>query len=100
MTLDLRRLSTADPGFNDALDAMLYWDVGEDDRVNRVAGDIIRDIRQRGDAALLEYTRRFDLWEPPNAHALVLSTDDFRSAYADPAGAHAGVWRWWSRCRP
>ncbi len=82
MSIDLRRFSTADPGFDDALDALLYWDVGEDDQVNRVAGEIIRDIRKRGDAALLEYTRRFDRWEPADAHALVLSADDFRSAYA------------------
>jgi histidinol dehydrogenase len=82
MTLDMRRLSTVDPGFDEALDAMLYWDVGEDDDVNRVAGEIIRDIRQRGDAALLDYTRRFDRWDPADARALALSADDFRSAYA------------------
>ncbi len=81
MTLALRRLSTADPGFHEALDAMLYWDVGEDAAVNRVAGEIIRDIRLRGDAALLEYTGRFDRWEPVDARALALSADDFQSAY-------------------
>ena len=67
MTLNVRRLSTADPGFDAALDELLYWEVGEDDEVNRIAGEIIRDVRRRGDEALVELTARLDRWQPSAA---------------------------------
>ncbi len=56
----MRRLNAADSGFDAELDRLLAWDsVSDAQVVNTVAG-VLADIRLRGDAALLEYTRRFD----------------------------------------
>jgi len=82
MTLALRRLDTSDGGFDAALEGLLYWEVGEDDEVNRIAAEVIRDVRRRGDTAVLEYTRRFDRWMPADTAALVIDADDFRAAFA------------------
>ncbi len=82
MSLEVRRLSTVDPGFADALDGLLYWEMGEDDQVNRVAAEVIRAVRRRGDEALLQYTRQFDGWQPDDAAALAITEADFKSAYA------------------
>lgn len=81
MTLALRRLDASDPGFAAELDALLHWDVGEDDEVNRIAAEIIRDVRRRGDAALLELTARLDRWAPGGPADLALTPADFRAAY-------------------
>ncbi|HEX7036838.1 MAG TPA: histidinol dehydrogenase [Pseudomonadales bacterium] len=81
MTLRLRRLDASDPGFAAELDALLNWDVGEDDEVNRIAAEIIGDVRRRGDAALLELTARFDRWAPASPADLELHPSDFRAAY-------------------
>ncbi|MFW6093392.1 MAG: histidinol dehydrogenase [Pseudomonadota bacterium] len=81
MSLKVRRLSTTEAGFDRALDELLYWEVGEDDEVNRIAADIVRDVRSRGDAALLELTARLDRWQPADAQALEIAPEDFREAF-------------------
>jgi histidinol dehydrogenase len=81
VTLGIRRLDAREPGFAAALDALLFWDVGADDDVNRIAADIIRQVRERGDEALLELTARLDRWQPRSAHDLLLETADFRAAF-------------------
>ncbi len=87
MTLCIRRLTTTEAAFDEALDALLRWEVGEDDEVNRIAADIVRDVRRRGDAALLELTSRLDRWHPADAAALRLDPDDFDEAYRSLAPA-------------
>jgi len=64
---DIRRLSTADADFSAQLQALLAWESVSDARVQGTVDTIIRDLRARGDEALLEYTRRFDRWEPARA---------------------------------
>ena len=61
---DIRRLSTADGDFSNRLQDLLAWESVSDAQVRGTVDAIIQDLRERGDAALLEYTRRFDRWEP------------------------------------
>lgn len=56
----LRQLSTRDANFEAELDALVAWEETQDETVERTVRDIIADVRRRGDAALLEYTARFD----------------------------------------
>ena len=67
---DIKRLSTADADFQGRLAALLAWDAVSDDRVQHTVADIIREVRARGDAALVDYTARFDRWTPPSPAAL------------------------------
>jgi len=55
--------------------------------VEQVVLDIIADIRQRGDAALLDYTRRFDRLESDTVAALEVSEVEFNEAFARVADA-------------
>jgi len=64
---DIRHLSTTDADFSRQLDALLAWESVADAQVQDTVAAIIQDIRIRGDTALLEYTRRFDRWEPVSA---------------------------------
>jgi len=56
----MKRLSTADPGFPAAFEALLSEARETTERVDQPVAAIIADIRARGDAALIEYTSRFD----------------------------------------
>lgn len=79
--ITLRRLDAAHPDFENQLTALLAWDESADaDIHDRVAG-IIREVRQRGDAAVLELTRRFDHFAPERMADLELSREDLRSAW-------------------
>jgi histidinol dehydrogenase len=60
---DIRKLNTTDADFGAQLEALLAWESVSDDAVNRVVQEVIAEIRARGDAALVEYTSRFDGWE-------------------------------------
>jgi len=77
----MRRLSTDAAGFDEALSALLEWDVSEDDEVNRAARAIVDDVRRRGDEALLEYTRRFDGFSCANAEALEIDLANAARCY-------------------
>ncbi len=56
----MRRLSTRQPDFLATLDALLAFDHATDDGIERTVAEILAQVRQRGDAAVLEYTQRFD----------------------------------------
>jgi histidinol dehydrogenase len=56
----LRRLSTRDKSFERKLDALTRYDAAQDPKVQGVVRRILADVRKRGDAAVREYTKRFD----------------------------------------
>jgi histidinol dehydrogenase len=58
--MNLRRLSTRDAGFDGALEALTRFDAAQDPAVHDAVRAILADVRARGDAAVLEYTERFD----------------------------------------
>ena len=59
-SLAIRRLNAADQDFAQHLDHLLSWESVSDDAVNHRVLEIIQAVRQRGDAALVEYTNKFD----------------------------------------
>ena len=58
--MKLRRLSTRRPGFDAALTALTRYEAAQDAKVERTVRLIVADVRLRGDAAVLQYSRRFD----------------------------------------
>ncbi len=58
--MKLRRLSTRKPGFDAALAALTRYEAAQNVKVERVVSAIIADVRARGDAAVLQYSRHFD----------------------------------------
>ncbi|MCU0766578.1 MAG: histidinol dehydrogenase [Gammaproteobacteria bacterium] len=67
---DIARLDTRDADFWPRLDALLAWESVSDAGVNDTVNRVLADVRTRGDAALVEYTARFDGWMPAHAAAL------------------------------
>ena len=58
--MNIKRLNSSAQEFWPALEQLLAWESVSDATVNSVVHDIIAAVRARGDAALLEYTQRFD----------------------------------------
>ena len=54
------RLDQAAPGFEKEFSAFLGRNRDNDENVDRVAAEIVADVRARGDAAVAEYTKKFD----------------------------------------
>ena len=53
-------LSTADSQFDAQFKARLHWSADTDAAIEQRVADILADVQQRGDAAVLDYTNRFD----------------------------------------
>ena len=58
--LNIRRLSANAEGFRQELDQLLAWETVSNQSVNEVVNEVCQRVRQEGDAALLEYTAKFD----------------------------------------
>jgi histidinol dehydrogenase len=71
--MDISRLTTTDSDFQQQLDALLAWESSSDAAVLQTVTDILADVRKRGDAALLEYTTRFDRLNASSMDELTIS---------------------------
>jgi histidinol dehydrogenase len=56
----MRRLSSVDAGFDAALSALLAFESAQNPKIDTAVAAILADVQARGDAAVLEYTQRFD----------------------------------------
>ena len=82
MTLQARplRLNTADAGFEAAFAQRLHWSADTDAAIEQRVADILADVQKRGDAAVLDYTQRFDGLQAGDVKALEISQAELQSA--------------------
>lgn len=78
--MKIRRLSTGDANFNQQLKQLLAFETAQDDEIDQVVANILRDVKQRGDMAVLEYTQRFDRLNAGSLKELELSQADLQAA--------------------
>ncbi len=77
----IRRLDAGAPGFDAALRALTAFDAARDASVVATVTQIIAEVRERGDAAVLDYTRRFDR----------VTVDDIADLRLEPAALDAAL---------
>ena len=75
------RLSTTSRTFDADFKARLHWSTETDVAIDQVAADILRDVKQRGDAAVLDYTNRFDRLNATSVKDLELSQAELKAAF-------------------
>lgn len=76
----IKTLNSTDTSFDADLADLLAFESAQDPGVEDAARDILRNVRSRGDAAVLEYTARFDRWSPTGAGDLEVPPSDLRRA--------------------
>jgi len=82
MSVVIRQLDSTERDFHQKLMAVLAFEASEDEAIDRVAADIIAQVRQRGDAALLDYTNKFDRLNASNVQALEIPRAERQAALA------------------
>ena len=75
------RLRTTDPDFEQRLQQRLHWSAEQDARIAQDVQRIVADVRARGDAAVLEYTARFDKLPATDMQALRLDPAELEAAF-------------------
>jgi histidinol dehydrogenase len=79
--INIQKLNTTSPDFNQQLQALLAWDAADDLDIHQRVLAIIADVRKRGDAAVIEYTNRFDKREVITASELEMSKQTLKTAW-------------------
>ncbi|WP_281660485.1 histidinol dehydrogenase [Microvirgula aerodenitrificans] len=79
--MSVRILNTAEAGFDAALSGLLAFESAQDPAVDTAVAAIVEDVKVRGDAALVEYTARFDRFTPASATALELTRTELETAF-------------------
>ena len=74
-------LSTASATFEADFKARLHWSAETDAGIEDVVANILRDVQTRGDAAVLEYTNRFDGLNATSVAALELTQAELKAAF-------------------
>ncbi|MBF4986789.1 histidinol dehydrogenase [Methylophilus sp. 14] len=78
--MNIKRLNTRDTGFDAELKALLAFETAQDDTIDQVVANILKDVKARGDAAVLEYTNRFDKTNAASLAALEIPQAELHAA--------------------
>ena len=79
--MKINRLDSSDDNFDADLKHLLAWDSATDDAVLATVNEILRDVKIKGDEALLEYSRRFDQLEAASVVELEMSAQRLQQAF-------------------
>ena len=85
------RLSTQSPTFEAEFLARLHWSDDTDQAIEQRVADILADVKQRGDAAVLDYTRRFDGLQASTMADLTLQPSELKAAFEGLPEATPGL---------
>ncbi|WP_028537321.1 histidinol dehydrogenase [Paludibacterium yongneupense] len=75
------RLDSTQSDFTERLTALLAFETAQDPAVDQAVADICAGVKTRGDAAVLEYTARFDRLPAASMADLTLGRDALQAAF-------------------
>ncbi|RMC97100.1 histidinol dehydrogenase [Aquitalea palustris] len=75
------KLSSTQADFQQQLQALLAFETAQDPAVDSAVAAICDDVKTRGDAAVLEYTNRFDRMQAASMADLTLSREQLEAAW-------------------
>jgi histidinol dehydrogenase len=76
----IRRLSTAQRDFEAQFSGLLAFETAQDPKVDADVAAILADVKARGDAAVLEYSRRYDRLDAGSVSSLEVPRADLERA--------------------
>ncbi|MDO4695025.1 MAG: histidinol dehydrogenase, partial [Eikenella sp.] len=77
----MKHLTTQSADFQAELQALLAFETAQDPKIDQIVADICADVQQRGDAAVVEYTNRFDGTSAASMAELTLQPSDLKAAF-------------------
>ncbi len=79
--MNITRLSTRQSDFDTELNKLLAFEETADEKLEATVAAILADVKKRGDAAVLEYTSKFDRLPLTNAAAMELPRAELKAAF-------------------
>ncbi len=78
--LKIKRLDSKQADFDSQMDQLLAWEAVSDEKVNNIVNEILERVRTEGDAAVVEYTNRFDNTSAQQMSDLEMSKERLQNA--------------------
>ena len=78
--MKIQKLTTSDANFWQQLDELLAWDSVSDQAVFDTVNGILHDVKDRGDAAVIEYTNKFDSMNVSSMNELEIPQERLQQA--------------------
>ena len=78
--INVRRLDTSSADFWQELNELIAWEGVSDTSVNDTVTNVLADVKTRGDAAVVEFTNRFDRMSVASMADLEIPQDDLQQA--------------------
>ncbi|MBP6552885.1 MAG: histidinol dehydrogenase [Vitreoscilla sp.] len=77
----MKQLNSAAADFWQQLKDLQAFETAQDPKVDQIVADICHDVQTRGDAAVIEYTNRFDGMSATSMADLTLSQEELKAAF-------------------
>ena len=77
---DIRQFSSIDKDFDSKLQKLLDWQNTENSKIDHQVEEILTNVRQKGDIALVEYTNQFDHRNVSSIKNLIVPSDQMSQA--------------------
>jgi len=92
MSISMQRLDASQADFEQQLSRLLAWERVSDEKINAIVDEVIARVRREGDAALVEYSNRFDRTRASSMRELELGQARLQQALANlPAEQRAAL---------
>jgi histidinol dehydrogenase len=91
--LNLRQLATTAADFESEFARLRHWSADTDAAIEQRVADILADVQARGDAAVLDYTARFDGLSADSVAALELTREELKAAFEAITRPSAARWK-------
>jgi histidinol dehydrogenase len=91
MPVQIRQLDTSASDFEAEFAKLRHWSAEADLAIEERVAAILADVKTRGDAAVLEYTTRFDGMATTTVAALELTRDELKAAFDAITPAQRGA---------
>ena len=82
MSVAIKRFTSRDADFDARLSALLAFESAQDPAVDAAVAAILADVKARGDAAVVDYTNRFDRLDASSLKELELAPAELQQALA------------------
>lgn len=87
----ITRLDASQSDFNQRLDQLLAWESVSDTRVAAVVDDILHQVKTRGDAAVVEFTNKFDRRSAQSINDFVVTPAQLQHALTQISSEQRGA---------
>ena len=77
----INKFSSQDRDFESKLNSLIAWESASNEEVGRSVEKIIADVKQNGDASVLDYTNKFDSLKVESISELIVSKERLKESF-------------------